>query len=239
MDAYDTQGMQDDMNMEQPEPAAPAPAPRAAATLQCHPPTSLGMFSPATATATAPPRELVANDELTLCLPHHIFQWVDKAHNKRTTIMILLPTGVTKDKLYCRVDGGGSKFKMDLDWDPKITARQIPMYAGSNGMNPRYLNGHVKVVSFCDQVKLLKNNDERAVIRSVFRCDLPATVEAQFSDFEVPCQVYVTKFPIQGNPGDPPEKAYALVCEMMNIRTNYVSHTEIAEFDLDFSGLHL
>ena len=63
MDAYDTQGMQDDMNMEQPEPAAPAPAPRAAATLQCHPPTSLGMFSPATTTATTPPpRDLVASN---------------------------------------------------------------------------------------------------------------------------------------------------------------------------------
>ena len=76
------------------------------------PPVNLGLPPAAKATKAAKPpptppvnagipttglKEMVPNEEHSLHLPHHQFQWKDALENDRITLVVFLPTGCTKD----------------------------------------------------------------------------------------------------------------------------------------------
>jgi len=185
--------------------------------------------------------ELVLNDEMSLLLPYHLFEWKDTSENMRTTLMILLPTGVTKEECSPRIVAGGTQIKMQLSWPPSLLDPRLPTFLGTRNGQPVYPAGHVKVASFKETVRLLKEGDERKVLKSVFRCNLPSTVEEQFCTKELPQSTCMVNFsiPSEEDPTVPPKPAKCLILEMMNHRTNYKAHVDIEEFALDFTTLAL
>ena len=176
---------------------------------------------------------------MSLLLPHQLFQWKDTAENMRTTLMTLLPTGVTKEQCSPLIVAGGTQVKMQLSWTTALLDPRMPMYLGSTNGAPVYPGGHVKVASFKKTVRVLKSGDERRVLKSIFRCNLPSTVEEQFCSEEVPQATYFVNFSIPSaeDPTANPKPAKCLMLEMMNHRTNYKAHEDIEEFSLDFTTL--
>ena len=189
--------------------------------------------TPANGTSAADPAEFVANDELTLFIPHHLFGWKDVDDNHRLTLLLFLPTGCTKDDVAQHIVGGGTEVMVELLWGPEMLDQRLPMFAGTQDGTPYYDVGHVKVASFRDNVRRLKNNKESAIIKSTFRCKLPATVEEQFSDYDVPAAVATVKYKIASTG----QRALCLVLEMMVLRTNYKSTGDIEDFAVDFDSL--
>jgi len=183
------------------------------------------------------------NDEITLHLPHHLFSWTDDSDNARWTLMVLLPVGTNKDMLAQRIEGGGTQVVMEHVWPKILLHEALPMCLGGNMANPVYGKGHVKVVSFRDCVKQIRQGDELRTVKSVFRVDLPSPVEEQFTNFEVPAGVSILKFQVaaerdeHGRAIGDVEEAKCLTLEMMEVRTNCKSVGAISEFALDFSAL--
>ena len=189
--------------------------------------------------------EIVTNDEYVLALPHIMFGWKDSSENARTTLMVFLPTGMTKSDVMPRIEEGGFEVKIELGWAPVMSDSRLPMFAGTSDGTAFYQPGHIKVVSFNESVKALRGNDESVPIVSTFRCELEHPVEEQFSDVDVPASLYTVKYKIaapvgkDGTPTGPPQDAWCLILEMMNIRTNYKSKVEIEDFCVDFDSLML
>lgn len=106
------------------------------------------------------------------------------------------------------------------------------MFAGTIDGTPFHAEGHVKVVSFKNCIKMLCGRDKTKKIQSVFRVDLPKTVEAQFSEIDVPADMATVRHTIEG------QESCCLLLEMMCVRSNCNSTAkEIKDFMLDFDNL--
>lgn len=231
-----------DVDMEDAEEGELPPPGTPGATAGSPPPSARrGMKSPPPAPRMASPppapREYVANDEYALQLPHHHFQWKDQSENTRTTLMILLPTGVQMSDILPRVEAGGTQVKLVLTWPSVLLDSKMPMFLGTSNGKPFYSAGHVKVTNFRDTVRCLKHDDETTVVKSVFRCSLPSVVEEQFCRDEVPEGAYVTVFGTATSGSAKKMASKCLFLEMMNLRTNYKGYGDVEEFDLDFESL--
>jgi hypothetical protein len=212
-----------------PAPKASVPAPKVSAA-----PTP---SNPASKKTSAGPTEHVVNDEIPMALPYHMWSWKDQKNNRRMTCMVLLPVGTTKDMLTPRISAGGNEIKVDYIWPNAMLDVKVPMFMGSTTSDPFYDKGHVKVANFRDSVKSLKRSDEKMQVKSVFRVDTLFPVEEQFTKFEVPAAVSITKFPVKIK-DSAPAIAKCLVLEMMGVRDSYQFTAEtIDEFCCDLADL--
>jgi hypothetical protein len=209
-----------------------APTPTASGNPKQAPSAAAGKKTPASS-AAPPPKERVVNDEISMALPYNMWAWKDQKNNDRLTCMVLLPVGTMRDMVVPRVSAGGDEISMKYIWPNAMLDVRAPMYMGARGRDPFYDKGHIKVAHFRDSVKLLKRNDEKQQVKSIFRVDTLFTVEEQFTKIEVPSPVSIIKFPLSDG-----SQAKCLVLEMMGVRDNY--HTDnIDEFCCDMDNLSL
>jgi hypothetical protein len=165
------------------------------------------------------------------------YGWKVRDENDRMTLHVLLPTGMTKANCSPCIDAGGTQVKIVLEWPEELLDTKLPMFAGTtmprDGSDPIpfYDKGHVNVMSFCENVKFLRNHDDKNPVKSVFRCNLPATVKEQFSDFDVPSPLASIKLKIAK------KDCWCLTLEMMCLRSNYKSVPFVEDFEIDFSHL--
>ncbi|CAB9531505.1 unknown protein [Seminavis robusta] len=206
-----------------PKPKTPKPKKTAASPMGSPPPSF--------------PSELAENDEIPLELPYHQFAWTDSKEDKHITIMILLPTGTELDALEPRIESGGRQVTLALTWSQVLLSSRVAMVMGSRDRNtPFYPKGHIKVTNFRESVKVLKRNDAKRVVKSIFRVDTLFPVEEQFTDAEVPTKTYMIQFPLRGHRK---EWGKCLILELLGVRSNYKSSGKIEEFVYNFSGLNL
>lgn len=232
-------------------PTPPPPPPAAKSTPKSQTPKQPAPFSKPFSPAPAPApavyevhddyEELTANDENLLELPNHLFTWKDSQHNDRLTLMVYLPAGVTAAEVAPCIVDGGNQFQMKMVWPALMSDPRLPMYAGTNGAKPFYEQGHIKVVSFQSSVQQMKGGSETNDIVSVFRLDLPATVEELFSDFDVPSPLNAVKYAVRSkqNPHARPQQGWCVVCEMMVERSNYKDGFDVENFAVDFDNMRL
>lgn len=182
-------------------------------------------------------RELVDNDEISVHLPHHIWDWKDSDENDHVTLILLLPVDACHNErdlyVYCGVESGGTQVKVELRWPESFLCELVPRYAHSVVAGEAVLTGNdVRVVAFKESVKSLRVKDSKSPVWSVFRCDTPIAVEEQLTDENVPAPISIVEVPCKGLFTIP-----VLFVEMMGVRSNYKQSAELEEMFQDFSAL--